>query len=202
MPRTSQRKSQYEARDERYANENYPQSRSARNRARDEEGRFMSEEDESEGYGRSRQSSGSRRYASSSRGQGGWFGDPEGHSRAARRGWGEEEDYGYAQAPGGRRGAYTSSSRGRRQTQRGWFGDPEGHSEAARRGWENPDHGPSGWFGDPERHREAAREGWENPDHGPSGWFGDPEGHREAAERGWEQGHRGQRAGRRRMGNR
>src|SRR5687768_13341308 len=121
MPRMSGRKSQFEDRDESYANENYPQSRNVRNRMRDEEGRFMSEEergysrssrnrgmdyeesgrrssrmpardeegrfmseDEEEGYysGRSRgSSSGGRRYASSSRSQGDWFGDPEGHSR-------------------------------------------------------------------------------------------------------------------------
>ncbi len=75
-------------------------------------------------------------------GHGGWFGDPEGHSEAAHRGWENPE-----------------------HRPSGWFGDPEGHSEAAHRGWENPEHRPSGWFGDPEGHSRAARKGWgENPD--------------------------------------
>ena len=68
----------------------------------------------------------------------------------------------------------------------GWFGDSEGHSEASRRGWENSDHGQSGWYGDREGHSEASRRGWERPDHGESGWFGDREGHSEASRRGWE----------------
>ena len=54
-------------------------------------------------------------------GHGGWFGDPEGHSEASRRGW-ENSDH----APSG------------------WFGDPEGHSEASRRGWQ---HGHEGNYG-------------------------------------------------------
>lgn len=50
-------------------------------------------------------------------GHGGWFGDPEGHSEAAHRGWENPE-----------------------HRPSGWFGDPEGHSRAARKGWgENPD---------------------------------------------------------------
>ncbi len=95
-------------------------------------------------------------------GQGGWFGDSEGHSEAARRGW-ERSDH----------------------RPSGWFGDAEGHSHASRRGWDNPGHGDSGWFGDPEGHSEASRRGWERSDHRPSGWFGDPEGHSQAARRGW-----------------
>jgi hypothetical protein len=43
----------------------------------------------------------------------GWFGDPEGHSEASRRGW-------------------RSGSHG----EGGWYGDPEGHSKASRRGWD------------------------------------------------------------------
>ncbi len=138
------------------------------------------------------------------RGHGGWFGDPEGHSEAARRAW--------------RSGEHGES---------GWFGDPDGHSEASRRAWREGEHGESGWFGDPRGHSEAARRGWETghegnyrqarprydedtrrggssgyegprsryedlDDYEPrgrghSGWSGDPEGHSEASRRGWAQ---------------
>lgn len=93
-------------------------------------------------------------------GQGGWFGDPQGHSEAARRGWQHRDD----DDRGGRsrsgyqdddddRGYYRSrhddedDRRYRSRSQQddddggrergGWFGDPRGHSEAARRGWDN-----------------------------------------------------------------
>jgi len=78
------------------------------------------------------------------RGQGGWFGDPEGHSEASRRGW-EHREGGYRTS--GRyedddRGGRYSRGRdddddGRGRGRGGWFGDPRGHSEAARRGWQN-----------------------------------------------------------------
>jgi len=95
---------------------------------------------------------------------GGWYGDPEGHSEAARRGW-DDPDHGPS----------------------GWYGDSGGHARAAQRGWDNPDHGPSGWYGDSEGHSRAARRGWDNPDHGESGWYGDPEGHSQASRRGWDE---------------
>jgi hypothetical protein len=97
------------------------------------------EEDEGRGYGR-----------------GGWFGDPEGHSEAARLGWqrghegqrsgrsryyGEDEDY-------RSRGRYARSryedENGGNRGRGGWFGDPEGHSEAARLGWERGHEGQRG----------------------------------------------------------
>jgi hypothetical protein len=140
-------------------------------RDRDERGRFTSDDDDRGSRGRyasERNGGGSRRYAdddrdSRGRGRGGWFGDSEGHSEAARRGW-DDPDHGPS----------------------GWYGDSRGHSEAARRGWDNPDHGPSGWYGDSRGHSEASRRGWDNPDHGRSGWYGDPEGHSEASRRGWD----------------
>jgi hypothetical protein len=70
--------------------------------------------DRDEGYGRQGQ------------GRGGWYGDPEGHSAAARRGWDERDDQGRAY----RRPDDDRDQRG------GWYGDPEGHAEAARRGWD------------------------------------------------------------------
>ena len=103
---------------------------------------------------------GGREGYSDDRGQGGWFGDPEGHSEASRRGWQHSDHEGS-----------------------GWYGDSEGHSQAARRGWDNPDHGPSGWYGDPEGHSEASRRGWQHSSHEGSGWYGDSEGHSRAASR-------------------
>ena len=120
-------------------------------RGRDEEGRFTSRGGrDDDDYRRS-----------AGRGHGGWFGDSEGHSEAARRGY--DERSGASRGRGypdddddGRHGGYRSrgrdeegrfTSRGgrdedddRRGSGRGhggWFGDPEGHSEAARRGWED-----------------------------------------------------------------
>jgi hypothetical protein len=80
------------------------------------------------------------------RGQGGWFGDSEGHSEAARRGWEErggsrssrssrddDDDRGMSSRRGGSsRSSRDDDDRGHG----GWFGDSEGHSEAARRGWD------------------------------------------------------------------
>jgi hemerythrin superfamily protein len=126
---------------------------------RDEEGRFVSdEEDYSSRHGRSGREerySGSRSYSgrerddddrryARDRGQGGWFGDPEGHSQAARRGW-DERQSSYSRRryddddDDDRRYSSRSRSRSRddgEDDRRGWFGDPEGHAEAARRGWD------------------------------------------------------------------
>jgi len=188
-------------------------------RSRDDEGRFTtsrSRDDDDDRGGRGRSSSRSRddegRFSSRSRddddgrghGRGGWFGDPEGHSRASREGWRNSDHDGS-----------------------GWRGDPEGHSRASREGWRNSDHEGSGWYGDPEGHSRASREGWDdrgrsrsrNDDddrgrgsssgmrsrddegrftssrsrddddrggggRGHGGWFGDSEGHSRAAREG------------------
>ena len=195
---------------------------------RDDEGRFMSEgrryrgrqEDEdksrsSGGYGRERgeEESGRRdsgrssveygdRWAGEDRGrdQGGWFGNPQGHSEAGRHRW-ERSDHGES----------------------GWYGDREGRSEAARRGWDEGHRSQrraedderygersdtaggygrsfgyededrrgnyggryesrrgSGRGGDDESNERSGRSG------GHRGWSGDPEGHSEAARRGWQ----------------
>ena len=85
-----------------------------------------------------------RRYASrgrddddyrSSRGQGGWFGDSEGHSEAARRGWDERGGSGYSRSRSRDDDDRDRRSSGGRGGHGGWFGDSEGHSEASRRGW-------------------------------------------------------------------
>jgi len=110
-------------------------------RDRDEQGRFMSE---GGGRGYSRRDDDDERYYSRGsgrgRGQGGWFSDPEGHSRASEEGWehrrggggsGRSRDY---EEDDGR---YSSRGGGRGRGHGGWFGDPEGHSQASERGWRN-----------------------------------------------------------------
>lgn len=102
-------------------------------RERDEQGRFMSDDDN----GRSSRSSRSSR--GGGRGQSGWYGDPEGHSQASREGWderysGRQSRSRYDDDDDDRR---SSSSRGGGRGHGGWFGDPEGHSRASRRGWED-----------------------------------------------------------------
>jgi len=97
-------------------------------RERDDRGRFMSDDDE-------------RRYYAARReeGHGGWYGDPEGHSEASRRGW-EERSGGYRSREDDDRRSYRSRGRDDEDEDRrghgGWFGDSRGHSEAARRGWQ------------------------------------------------------------------
>jgi Hemerythrin HHE cation binding domain len=88
--------------------------------ARDDEGRFMSsrsryDDDDDDRRG--------------GRGHGGWYGDPEGHSEASRRGW---EERGGSRS----RSRYDDDDDDRRGSRGhgGWYGDPEGHSQAARRG--------------------------------------------------------------------
>lgn len=120
---------------------------------RDEYGRFMSDDDyRSSRESRSRQDEGRRQ--SGGRGQSGWYGDPEGHSEASRRGWehregtgrGSRDDEDRSYRSSNERGGYQSrSSYSRNQDEDsrqtggrgGWFGDPEGHSEASRRGWDH-----------------------------------------------------------------
>jgi hemerythrin superfamily protein len=174
------------------------------NRERDDDGRFTGSRSGS-GNNRGRDDDDDRGGSRGGRGDGddgrGWYGDPRGHSEAARRGWDDRNDD-RGGSRGGQRGqsrGYDDDDRSRSRSNRddddrdsrgrgrgGWFGDSEGHSEASRRGWDNPDHGPSGWYGDSRGHSEASRRGWDNPDHGPSGWYGDSRGHSEASRRGWD----------------
>lgn len=126
-------------------------------------------------------------------GHGGWFGDSEGHSEAARRGWQEghegssrssryeEDGEGY-----GRRSSSRSHGHG------GWYGDSEGHSEAARRGRhslsnrdyedEDENYGSRGRRSS-SRYEEDENEGYGRSGRGHGGWYGDSEGHSQAARR-------------------
>jgi hypothetical protein len=198
----------------RYDQEEDTMPRNSNNRERDEQGRFMSDDDRGYSRGSSRSSRSRYEEEDDRGGRGGSRGeyasrgrddDDRSGSRGeyASRGRDDDDDRG---GRGSSRSEYSSrgrdddddrGGRGRSggRSQGGWFGDSEGHSEAARRGWERGDHGESGWFGDREGHSEASRRGWERGDHGESGWFGDREGHSEAARRGWEHGHRGQGGG-------
>ncbi|MGX9720011.1 hemerythrin domain-containing protein [Stenotrophomonas acidaminiphila] len=144
-------------------------------------------------------------------GHGGWFGDPEGHSRASERGWegrrNDDDDRGgrYSRSRydddrgGSSRSRYDDDRGGSRGGHGGWFGDPEGHARAAERGWEGrrdddddrgrysrsryDDRGGSSRSSRDDDDRGGSRGGGRG---GHGGWFGDPEGHARAAERGWE----------------
>lgn len=65
--------------------------RDSQSRQRDEDGRFMSNDDRGGNNGgrqsRRDEDDDNNRRSSGGRSQGGWFGDSEGHSEAARRGW-------------------------------------------------------------------------------------------------------------------
>ncbi len=173
--------------------------RGSSGRGRDEDGRFTSGNGNGGRSSRSRDDDDDR-----GRGNGGWFGDPEGHSEAARRGWedrggssrssrGRDDDddrYRSSSRGGGRSYDRDDDDRGRGQGQgQGWHGDPEGHSEASRRGWE--DRGSSSRSSrdrDDDDYRGGGRSGRgrDDADRGHGGWFGDPRGHSEASRRGWE----------------
>ena len=91
---TSERASDYRSsspsRGRSYQDDEYS-SRNQRTPERDEYGRFVSDDDRrSQGYSRGRDYEDERR-ASHGSGHGGWFGDPQGHAEAARRGWDERE---------------------------------------------------------------------------------------------------------------
>jgi len=104
-------------------------------------------DDDDRSYRSSSSSRGRSRYDDDddgrSQGRGGWFGDPEGHSEASRRGWESRSGSG-----GRSRSSYDDDDRrdtrsggngGSGRGQGGWFGDSRGHAEAARRGWRNRD---------------------------------------------------------------
>jgi len=152
-------------------------SRSGGNdRERDENGRFMSDDDDRGG----RSGSGGRQG-----GRGGWFGDSEGHSEAARRGRNESSGRGSQS----RSDDDDDDRRGSRGGRGGWFGDSEGHSEAARRGRDDRDDdsrsgGRNGGSGNRSRSRDDDDDDGRRGGRG--GWFGDSRGHSEAAHRGWE----------------
>lgn len=125
---------------------------------RDDRGRFASDRDDRGG------------------GRGGWFGDSEGHSRAARERWEQEDDYRGGRGRSGGRYEDDDDDRGGRGRGRGgWFGDSEGHS---RERWEDDDRGARGRSRSRHDDDDDDRSG---RDRGRGGWFGDSEGHSRAA---------------------
>jgi len=127
--------------------------RSRYGRGRDDDDRGGSSRSSRSRYDDDDRSSGSRGRSDDDRGHGGWFGDSEGHARAAQRGWetrrdDDDDDRGRSRSSRSGSGSSSrsryddddrSSSRGRSDDDRGhggWFGDSEGHSRAAQRGWE------------------------------------------------------------------
>jgi hemerythrin superfamily protein len=129
------------------------------------------------------------------RGQGGWFGDSEGHSQASREGWDNRGRGGGSRSSSryddddDRRGGNRGGGGGSSSEGRGWFGDPRGHAEAAREGWEHRGRGGSSRSSsrDDVDDRRSSRGGGGGGGGGRNqgGWFGDPEGHSEASRRGW-----------------
>jgi hypothetical protein len=226
MPRERDERGRFMSEDDRDYGRSYAERGGGRSRYEDEGRGYRSRDyDEDDNRSRGAQRGGEMRHEramearrgggySEDRGQGGWFGDPEGHSRAAREAWDEHRD------------SYMRS-----RGERGWYGDPEGHSRASREGWDerrgedrsyrsrgredydedrgyrSQGRGQGGWFGDPEGHSRASREGWDERrgedrnyrsrgrddddddrrgGRGHGGWFGDPEGHSRASREGWD----------------
>lgn len=181
-------------------------------RYRDDEGRFAS--DDRSRYARSERDYRDDDRRDYGRGEGrGWYGDPEGHSEASRRGWESREGAGYSSRSerdyDDRRHDRGGSNDRPRDDEGRFVSDDRYSSRSSRdddRGYRGRDEG-RGWHGDPEGHSAASRRGWEaregggysarssryeedddrrggGRDHG--GWFGDSRGHSEAARRGWE----------------
>jgi len=140
---------------------------------------------------RSREDDDGDRYASRGSSRGGegrgWYGDPEGHSRASEEGW---ENRGRSSGSSRSRDdedMYASRGSSRGGEGRGWFGDPEGHSRASEEGWENRGRSSgssSRSRDDDDRYERGGRGGQGQSGHG--GWFGDSRGHSEASRRGWQ----------------
>jgi hypothetical protein len=142
-------------------------------RDRDDRGRFMSDR----GGSRSRYEDDDDR---GGRGRGGWFGDSEGHSRAARDRWEDDDDRG-GRGPSRSRYDDDDDRVGRSHGRGGWFGDSEGHSRAARSRRDDDDDDRRG-----RSSRGGSRSRGRDDDDDGRGWFGDSRGHAEAARRGWE----------------
>jgi hemerythrin superfamily protein len=160
--------------------EDQAMNRQSNYRNRDEYGRFTDDDDDRRGRysARSRDDDDDRDYGRGrGRSHGGWYGDSEGHSMAARSR--SEGRY------GSRRDYDDDDDRGGRGGGRGWYGDPEGHSEASREGWEHRGYRARGRDDDDDDDRDYGRGGGRGRSQG--GWFGDSRGHAMAARRGWEE---------------
>lgn len=131
-------------------------------------------------YTRSYQSGDDRNYGREDdrRGGGrGWYGDSQGHSQAARRGWDERDDdmrsggrtYGrdddrrsssYRERDEEGRFASGNGGRGGYQSRGADYDDDRRSGRMSRNQQQQHEHG--GWYGDSEGHSEASRRGWQN----------------------------------------
>jgi hypothetical protein len=152
--------------------------------ARDEQGRYLPNDERGGGYFRGGYSA--RDYDEEE-------GNGRGYSRGGGRGWYGDPHEGWEQRRGGgdSRGGYEDERQGSHgggsgRGHGGWFGDPEGHSQASEEGWGSR-RGGGGYF---RGGRDYEDERYGSRGAGGRGHGGDPEGHSRASEEGWE-GRRG-----------
>ena len=176
-------------------------------RERDDQGRFMSDDErgysrggpERDEHGRFMNEGGSRRSMGRERDDEGRFTSDNGPSRG--RFQGDEQHYGPRSLGSMGRdrdeeGRFMSEGRARsrgryddeddRYSRRSMGRERDDDGRYSRRGGSSEGRGTGGWFGDSEGHSEASRRGWESGSHGESGWYGDSEGHSQASRRGWD----------------
>jgi hypothetical protein len=173
-------------------------------RERDDQGRFVSDDDDDRyrGRGGGYSSRGNDRERDE---QGRFMSDDDDDRYRGRSGRGNggndrerdeqgrfmsDDDRGRSGRSGGYssrgRSDYDDDNRGRRGGSYGRSADYDDDRRSSR------GRGHGGWFGDSEGHSEASRRGWQNSDHGDSGWYGDSEGHSEASRRGWQHSDHGE----------
>lgn len=145
-------------------------ARQSNSRERDENGRFVSDDDRRGGsYARRRDDDRDDDRGGNGNGNGngrGWSGDPRGHAEASRRGWEtrrrEDDDDRRSSASSSSRSRYEDDTRGdddRRRDDRGRFASDDNRSYGRSR--RDDDDDGRGWFGDARGHAEASRRGWE-----------------------------------------
>lgn len=151
---------------------------------RDERGRFTSDDDDRRGRSSGRDRDDDRSYRSRGRDDDdgrGWYGDPEGHSEASRRGWAERRgesrsfrrddddddrrSYRSEERERDDRGRFVSDDdRGGGSRSRGRYDDDDDRGYRSRGRDDDDGRGRGGWLGDSRGHAEAARRGWEDRD--------------------------------------
>jgi hypothetical protein len=186
-------------------------SRYSNMRERDEQGRFMSDDErgysrggsERDEHGRFMSEGGSRRSMGRERDDEGRFTSDNGPSRSRFQGdeqhYGprslgsmgrDRDDEGRFMSEGGPRSRGRYDDEDDRYSRRTMGRDRDDDGRFTRRGGSyegrGEGRGQGGWFGDSEGHSEASRRGWESGSHGDSGWYGDSEGHSQASRRGWD----------------
>ena len=148
--------------------------RYSNDRDRDEQGRFMSDDDRDYNRGRGGYRRSSNRDDDYEDRFGG-HGERYGRERDENGRFMSEDDREYRGRGGSRDYDEDYNERGSSRG-RGWYGDSEGHSRAAQqRG-----------YGSRSRYEEDDDYGRGRSHHEHGGWYGDERGHSEASHRGWE----------------